>query len=544
MPVARTCDSLNHMVHRIALSMSTVAVLGGALMAALGIEVLASDDASASTADLTAGWALLASGAVAWERRPQSRTGMLLVATGAAWFLGTAFPPAIYLHRALLAHAILSYPTGRLTGRPAQFVVMAAYVAALEPLGSNDVVTLALGGAVASAAELELWHASGPLRRARRVELAAAATYASILTIGALGRAYSWDADRAVLLAYDAVVAIVGVVLATALTRARWADAVVAGLIVDLGALEETGTLRGRLARALGDPSLELGYTLEDGSLVDDAGRPLALPHPDSSRRVTAIDEGGERLAVLIYDGVILADELLLESVAAAARITIANARLQAESRARTEELVASRLRIAIAVDEQRRRIERELRLGAAARLDTVSALVADAQHRGADPEDIAAFERELAAARADLEGLARGLYPAVLSDRGLVAALDDLAHHTPIPIALSADLGALEPEIEAAVYFTCAESLANVVKHASASRVTVVVREEGADLVATIADDGVGGARLGVGSGLQGLADRVEAIGGRLRVESRPGAGTRLTVIIPAAFSERVDTA
>ncbi len=527
-----------------ALKGSVGALLGVALAAALGLEVLVSGtDTLAATADLAAGWALLASGAVAWQRCPQSRTGMLLVATGAAWFLGTAFPPAIYLHRALLAQTILSYPTGRLTGRPAQIVVVAAYGATLDPIGSNDAVTLALAGAVVSAAALELWHASGPLRRARRVELAAAAAYASILALGALGRADGWDADRTVLLAYDAVVAIVGVVLALEVVRARWADAVVAGLIVDLGALEETGTLRGRLARALGDPSLELGYRLEDGSLVDDAGRLLALPPPNSSRRVTPVDEGSERLAVLIHDDAITTDALLLESVAAAARITIANARLQAESRARTEALVASRLRIAIAVDEQRRRVERELRLGAAARLDAAAALVAGARG-GSNPEDIAALERELHAARADLGALARGLYPVVLRERGLVAALEDLALRAPIPVALSARIGPVEPAIEAAVYFTCAESLANVVKHASASRVAIVADEDGADLVVSIVDDGVGGARLGAGSGLQGLVDRVEAIGGRLRMESPSGAGTRLTVIVPAAFSPRVGMA
>lgn len=524
---------------------SVGAVLGVALAAALGVEVLVGDnDTLAATADLAAGGTLLASGAVAWERRPRSRTGMLLVATGAAWFLGTVFPPAIYLHRALLAHTILSYPTGRLMGRPAQIVVMAAYVAALEPLGSSDAVTLALGVAVVSTAALELWHASGLLRRARRVELAAAATYASILVLGALGRASGWDADRAVLLTYDAVVATVGVALAVELARARWADAVVAGLIVDLGALEETGTLRGRLAKALGDPSLELGYALEDGSLVDDAGRPLALPPHGSRRRVTTVDEGGARLAVLIHDDAVITDPVLVESVAAAARITIANARLQAESRARADAIVASRLRIAVATDEQRRWFERELRLGAAARLDSVAALVAGARDRVADSIDIATLGDELAVARADLEALARGLYPAVLTERGLVAALDDLARRSPIPVELTTEVGVLEPKVEAAVFFTCAESLANVVKHASASRVAVAVHEEGGDLVVSIVDDGVGGARLGAGSGLQGLADRVDAIGGRLRVESPPGAGTRLIVTVPAAFSPRVGMA
>jgi signal transduction histidine kinase len=247
---------------------------------------------------------------------------------------------------------------------------------------------------------------------------------------------------------------------------------------------------------------------------------------------------------VLIHDAAVTTDTRLVASVAAAARITIANARLQAESRERADAIAASRLRLSLAVDEQRRRVERELRLGAAARLDSVAALVAGARHHGPGSEDIVALETELAVARADLDALGRGVYPAVLSERGLVAALDDLARRTPIPLSLRARVGTLEPEVEAAVYFTCAESLSNVAKHASASQVTVGVSQEGADLVVTIVDDGVGGASLGAGSGLQGLVDRVESIGGRLRVDSRPGAGTRLTLTVPAAFSPRAATA
>ncbi len=530
----------------IAQHLRLVAVLGVALAAALGVEVLAGDDdALTATADLVAGWVLLASGAVAWDRRPQSRTGMLLVAAGAAWLLGTAFPPAVYLHRALLVHAILSYPTGRLTGRPARAVVAAAYVGTIEPLGSNDAFTVALVAGVVSVAALELWLSAGPLRRARRIELAAAAMYASVAAVGVLGRSRDWDADQAVLLGYDAAVATVAVLLAWELVRARWADAVVTGLIVDLGTLEETSSLRGRLARALGDPSLELGYRLEDGSLVDDAGRAITLPRPGSNRRVTPIVDGSEQLAALIHDDAVAADRQLVESVAAATRITIANARLQADSRARAEALAASRLRLAEAVDEQRRQVERELRLGAALRLDTAAALVATARPDGSEQdEDIAGLERELASAREELAALARGVYPAALSEHGLLVALEHLALRSPVPVDLDAEVARLDSSIDAAVYFTCAEALSNAAKHASASRVTIVVREEGEGLVASIVDDGVGGASLGAGSGLQGLVDRVEAVGGRLRVESPPGAGTRLTVEIPAAFSARVATA
>src|SRR5262249_28074750 len=166
----------------------------------------------------------------------------------------------------------------------------------------------------------------------------------------------------------------IAVVLLVDLLRGRWSDAVVTGLIVDLGATADAGTLRAKLARALGDPSLVVGYRLpETGAFVDDAGRPVELPEPGSGRTATAIAERVEQVAVLVHDEALLADRNLVESVAAAARIAVANARLQADSRARAAELEASRRRIVEAADAQRRRLERELREGPERRLERVA---------------------------------------------------------------------------------------------------------------------------------------------------------------------------
>jgi signal transduction histidine kinase len=323
------------------------------------------------------------------------------------------------------------------------------------------------------------------------------------------------------------------------LLRGRWADAVVTGLVVDLGAPDEVGTLRGKLARALGDPSLEVGYRLpETGRFVDDAGRPVELPPPGSGRTATPIDDRGEQVAVLVHDAAVLAEKRLLESVAAAAQIAVANARLQAEARARTAELEASRRRIVEAGDAQRRRLEQELRRGADRRLRRVAALLADARSTapGESHEAVAALEAELGEAQRELEEFAHGVHPAALTDGGLAPALRRIAQRSRIPVRVTGQVGTLPGAIEAALFFVCSEALANVAKHSEASHVAIELEDERGEVIVSVADDGVGGANPGLGSGLRGLADRVEALGGSLSVRSPAGEGTRVTARIPLA--------
>ena len=497
-------------------------------------------------ADLAVGWILIGCGFVAWERRPESRVGAIMSVAGFAWFLGTAFEHALYLHRGPFVHLLLSYPTGRVPTRLARAVVVAAYVdAAIEPLARNDVLTLALSGAAAGAALWGLLQATGPARRAASLPVAAAFAFAAVLTLGAAERLTGSDPD--LFWVYSFVIAFATIALLIDLLRARWAAAVVTGLVVDLGARQETATLRGKLARALGDPSLVVGYRLPaTGGLVDEAGRPVHLPSAGSGREVTSIEEGGHQLAVLVHDEALLADPKLLEAVAAAARMAVANAALQAETQARADEIEASRRRIVEAADSQRRRLEQELRLGAERRLDRVGALLADARTRftedGSVPVRI--LEAELSEARDELHEFAQGVHPAALTERGLVPALTVLAKRTPIVVEIKGEAGPLPEPIEAALFFVCSEALANVAKHAAASRASIELLDERRQIVVTIVDDGVGGANPRSGSGLRGLADRVEALGGQLSVESPRGSGTRIIAELPRVVRERESTA
>jgi signal transduction histidine kinase len=366
---------------------------------------------------------------------------------------------------------------------------------------------------------------------------AAALAFASVLAFGAIQRLAGWDADRQALWAYDVVIACLAVVLLVDLLRGRWAEAVVTDLVVDLGRQADTRALRDELGRALGDRSLVLGYWLpEETRYVDDAGGPVELPEPGAGRAVTPIAHDGEPVAVLVHDPAVLQDTTLVEAVASAARIAVSNARLQAETRARLVDLAASRRRIVEAADAQRRRLERDLRGGAERRLTRVEGLLARA-HEAADQragEHLTEIEGELRGARAELRDFAQGIRPSALTEGGLGAALPELAGRAGIPVELEISVGTVPPAVEAAVYFVCAEALANAAKHAEASSVTVSVSQSSDRVSLTVVDDGVGGADLGKGSGLRGLSDRVEALGGRLSVRSPVGGGTRLDATIP----------
>jgi len=516
------------------------ALFAAGIAAGLAAEWAGGLEGAEAAADFTVGLVLVGCGAVAWSRRPESRIGALMSAAGFSWFVGTAFEPALFLHRGPLVHLCLSYPTGRLERRVARAVVVGAYVdAAIEPLAQNDPLTLALGGVVALTALHAFRGTVGPARRAAGPALAAALAFAGVLVLGAVWRVAGWN-DDALLLIYELVIVVVAVGLLVDLLRGRWADAVVTGLVVELGSPQEAGTLRATLARALGDPSLVVGYPLPGmDALVDDAGERLALPAADSGRSVTPIEHDGERVAVLVHDEGLLADPALVGSVAAAARLAVANARLQAEARAHAAEVDASRRRIVESADAQRFRLEQELRSGAERRLENVAALLADARRTsGADAEAIETLETELHEARKELQEFAQGVHPAALTEGGLMPAVAMLATRSPIPVEVSGAVGRLPGAVEATLFFVCSEALANTAKHGDASRSSVAVRQRGGSVVLTVADDGVGGAASAQGSGLRNLADRVEALGGRLVVDSPEGHGTRVTAALPLEAS------
>jgi signal transduction histidine kinase len=209
------------------------------------------------------------------------------------------------------------------------------------------------------------------------------------------------------------------------------------------------------------------------------------------------------------------------------------------ERKRQQEELEASRARIVAAGDDERRKLERNLHDGAQQRLVSLSLSLRLAQGRlRSDPDGaeelLEGSREELAQALEELRELARGIHPAVLTDRGLEAALEALAARSPLPVEINGASCELPAQVEAAAYYVVSEALANVTKYAQASAVEVTVARMNGIAVVEVADDGVGGADPVRGSGLRGLADRVAALSGQLDVESPPGAGTRIRAEIP----------
>jgi signal transduction histidine kinase len=271
--------------------------------------------------------------------------------------------------------------------------------------------------------------------------------------------------------------------------------------------------------------------------LLPVAGAPLALP---GAGRTYPVHREGHLLGAIgvtptsgdkLTDG----EQRLLRDLAAAAWLVLDNAQL-------VRELRGSRQRLVAAQDVQRRRIERNLHDGAQQRLLEL-ALTLQLAHQQVDEHGsapaagtLAAAELQLRAALAELRDLARGIHPAILTERGLVAAINSLAERAPLPVVVTAEYaGRLDPSIEATAYFVSAETLANVIKHAGASRATIGLTITDGWLQLCITDDGCGGADAAA-PGLRGLADRVGALDGRLSIDSAPGAGTSVTASLPCA--------
>jgi signal transduction histidine kinase len=296
------------------------------------------------------------------------------------------------------------------------------------------------------------------------------------------------------------------------------------------------GEVRDALARAIGDPTLELALWLPDRQAwADESGAEVVLP-ASRDRAVTFV---GSQLAAMIHDPVLLDQPALLEAAGSAAHLALENERLQAELRAQLAELRESRARIVRAGDDERRRLERDLHDGAQQRLLGIGMGLQLLRSRlGGDAETAALLDEtevEVQGALRELRELARGIHPAVLTDQGLGAAIWTLAERAPIPVEIQDSGERLPPHVETAIYFLVAEALTNVARHAHGSRAWVSVEPRGDVVVVEVRDDGVGGAALdGGGSGLRGLADRVGALDGTLRVESPPGRGTCLHAEIP----------
>lgn len=333
---------------------------------------------------------------------------------------------------------------------------------------------------------------------------------------------------------------IIPITMAVSLVAARVAQDRLVSLVVDLESGERGERLVASLRTSLGDPALDLVYRAPGGDgWIDGVGTVCDVEGESDQRAVTPVVYRGSTVAALVHDPVLLRNPERLSTAIAAAGLAIDNERLQAELRATLAEVRASRTRIVEAGDRERRRVERNLHDGAQQRLVALGlTLNLAARKVDGDPEAaalVAEAADDLDAALAELRELARGLHPSIVTDLGLGGALEDLAQRPGTPVSLELDLpGRLHDHVAVAAYYVVAEALANVNKHAAASSVVVRAAVSDDALRATITDDGCGGAVPRPGSGLEGLGDRVGALGGHLMVESPVGSGTTVSVDLP----------
>jgi signal transduction histidine kinase len=526
------------------------------------------------------GGSFIACGLIAWQRRPENRTGMLMTLVG---FLFLAEPLLVEVDSSVaytlgqvaanwwvipFAALVLGFPSGRLSTRIDRLIVAGfafgtvlqlLWVFFLEfPVGKTNVLLITADAGIADAIDtfqrwffvavamalvvvgVERWlRAPAPLRRLLLPTLAGAAAML-ILALLVVYQLAVGVPSRGSQTALALVLVTVPLAFLLGLLRAQLARGGLADLVVALRRAAESRNLGEVLAEALRDPSLVLAYWLPRFErYVDADGRPIELPADGSKRAATFIDHEGDRVAVLVHDAALSYQPELLEVVCAAADLALEQERLQTELKAHAQELAGSRARVVTAGDTARRRLERDLHDGAQQRLVSLAMALRLAEARiQDDPEAagqlVASAREELAQSLDELRELARGIHPAML-DHGLEVALESLAMRSSFPVSVAVDLeGRLPEPVETAAYFVASEALANVGKYAQASTVTIRVSRDNGLAVIEVADDGVGGADDSRGSGLRGLADRVEALGGSLEVSSPVGGGTVLTAEMP----------
>jgi signal transduction histidine kinase len=514
------------------------------------------------------GWITLAyvlCGLIAWRRRPESWFGPLLLAAGFGPLLSSlrAVDGGV-LHAvgriswvlpvALFLHVFLAFPSGRLGRRSERIVVVAAYcfgagfgaLAVVAPNSAGDVVLGIQRFGLATVALVALGILLSRHRgflRGRRSPGALVALFALALvmmTTGVIARALGSPATTQIRWVTFGLLGLAPVFLVGSFMRSHLARTAVGDLVLRLQLDPTPAEVRDALAVVLRDPSLTLAYWLPDfDAYADLEGRELDLESAATDRMVTPIDRNGAHVAALVHDPALQDDQKLLGAVTAAAGIALENAQLHVELRARLEELRGSRARIIEAGRSERQRLERNLHDGAQQRLIALSLELSLLEERvGDDPEtrrrlDLA--RREVASSLEELRELARGLHPAVVSNHGLEVALESLAALAPVPVRLNVETGGRLPvSLEVAAYYLVAETFANIGKYADASSASVHVSQEDGLVVIEVVDDGVGGADTERGSGLRGLADRVETLDGRLRIWSPAGGGTRVRAEIP----------
>ena len=540
---------------------------------------------------LVIGFGFAGVGLFAWYRRPDNPVGVLMVATAFAWYLAMLertdapllFSLGILLENLFVVtaiHLVFAFPAGRLE-KVDRWILGVGYLvvtvgflpmvmfAGKDTLGCTNcpenifavssqpdfaktwLEGLAWVGVVFSVIVISRlvyrWRqASPPLRRTiTPVYVAGAALELILGVVLFLSVTGTGSIDLHEALFYSALFpfGIVPFLFLLGLVKGRVIRGTGLGdLVHKIGPGVGKGELRAALADALGDPSVELAYWLPSSAqYVDADGRMIDQPlDHGGDRGVTEVLYNDKRIAAIVHDPTLLDDPEFVHAAGAAAALALKNAHLEAELRAKVEELRTSRKRIVDVGLTQRRRLERDLHDGAQQRLVSLALTLRLAREKvGWDQDDAKRLldrsAEELEEALKELRELARGIHPAVLSDRGLGAAVEALAHRAPLPVELGKLPDKRYPEqVELSAYFVVSEALTNVVKYAAASHATVSVAQENGHLTVEVRDDGIGGAALDGGTGLRGLVARLESVDGKLHVESEPGRGTAVRAQIP----------
>ncbi len=535
--------------------------------------------------NILVGWLYVAAGLLAWSRRPNNRFGFLIVGAGLAILLAdltaTGIPVLVAvssvvatLPLALLVHVLHAFPSGRLLTQSSRLVVLGVYVVSLvlqAPLylfGAQpepyDVLMLAdrpdlavLGFWVQSGAGCAVVLATtvilaGRLRRAdprRRRALAPLYGYGILVVLFIPISAHLLTSlfgltSATVFLLQLIAVAGVPVAFTLALFRGGFART---GEIEELGSWLSTAEagrtpLAAAVARALGDESVRLIFWMPERRGYVDANGDAADPPTSSERGLVEIELAGGRVGAIDYDTTVNADPAPVRAAGRVIAMAVDHERVTAELRASQQALRRSRARIVRAGDTERRRIARDLHDGLQVRLVL---LALQAQQIAKDPDTPAhtrtattALRVGIDAAAAELRDLVHAVLPAPLIERGLSAAIEDLVDHLPVPTRLELKVAGhrLPQVVESTAYFVVAEALTNALKHGQPTALRVSLARIEDHLHIDVTDNGNGGARLRSGSGLSGLTDRVETLGGRLHVHSPPDQGTRIVAELPCA--------
>jgi signal transduction histidine kinase len=539
---------------------------------------------------LAVGWSFAGLGVVAWVRWPGSRTGVLMIAVGLAWFaraVGAVEDPVAFsvgvligsVYLAVLAHLIVTYPSGRVVSRAQWLVVVAAYLCTVPvnlvghwlltgtgtcrdcpfnllvpdtrvvaPDAGHQVLFVLLASVTVAVllVTARRWHAeSRASLRSLAPALWGAVTILGVIVVHRVVVLVDVAESMSAVLAWSVQVALVlwPLGLLAGMARARLDRSAVADLVVELGTALPPGAMRNALAGTLHDPSLQLVYWLPDRQVfVDAIGTEVDPPGGHDGRAVTTLTRDGHLIAALIHDPALLDHPAIMSAVAAAAGLAVENQHLHALARTHLAEIRASRTRIVAAADAERRRVERNLHDGAQQRMLNLMLALRLAKVRlgaGSCADADAALDEatgELTLALAELRDLARGIHPVILSQSGLSAAVRALAQRCSVPVRITDTLSDRRfcAAVEETAYFVVSEALANVAKHAHAAEAVVCLRHLNQDVFIDVTDDGVGGAHLQGRGGLRGLQDRVEAYSGHISVTSAVGEGTRVTAALP----------